>query len=127
MCRKRKTLDEKDVGLLLRDLCVVDVDTFADADALEARFPELRAAPAEATARGRHYFFTRSPLADEHGYYDGAAQRTPTVDFKTRAWGGGSGFVVVAPSQDKVRTSRIFCFSLLASGASMRVSTPLPC
>ena len=102
-CSQRSELAAKDVGILLRDLCVVDVDTVADADALEARFPELLAVPAEATARGRHYFFTRSATADKLGYYDGAKQRTPTVDFKTRAWGGGSGFVVVAPSTNKVR------------------------
>lgn len=101
--RNREMIASKDLGILLRDLCVVDVDTVADADALEARFPELLAAPAEATARGRHYFFVRSPLADSSGYYDGRAQRMPTVDFKTRAWGGGSGFVVVAPSTNKVR------------------------
>ena len=100
--RERGALASKDVGILLRDLCVVDVDTAADAEALEARFPELRAAPAEATARGRHYFFARSHRADAHGYYDGPAQRTPAVDFKSRAWGGGSGFVVVAPSTNKV-------------------------
>jgi hypothetical protein len=89
--------------LLLYDLCVIDVDTQADADALEARFPELAAAPMATTSRGRHYYFSRSPLADAHGYYDGAAQRTPNVDFKTRAGGGGSGFVVMAPSVNKAR------------------------
>ena len=101
ICRKRTALAGKDIGILLRDICVIDVDTVADADALEARFPELCAAPAEATARGRHYFFSRSAKADAEGYYDGAAQKTPTVDFKTRAWGGGSGFVIVAPSTNK--------------------------
>ncbi len=82
---------------------MVDCDTAAAAEALELRFPELKDVPMEATARGRHYFFARSPLSDAHGYYDGAAQRAPAVDFKTRAWGGGSGFVVTAPSTNKVR------------------------
>jgi hypothetical protein len=96
----------KDVGLLLHDLCVVDVDTVAAADALEAAFPELTDVPMERTARGRHYYLARSPLADAHGFYDGAAQRAPGVDFKTRLWGGGSGFVVTAPSTNKVRGVR---------------------
>jgi hypothetical protein len=109
VARKRSNLTAKDVGVLLRDLCVVDCDTVADADALEARFPELLAAPAEATARGRHYFFARSQKADAHGYYDGAKQRTPNVDFKSRAWGGGSGFVVVAPSTNKARQRKLRC------------------
>ena len=100
----------KDVGILLHALCVVDCDTAADADALEARFPELLTAPMETTARGRHYFFQRSERADALGYYDGAAQRSPTVDFKSRAWGGGSGFLVVAPSTNKATKLRCTCF-----------------
>ena len=92
-----------DVGILLYDLCVIDVDTVHAADALEAAFPELAHVPMEVTARGRHYLFARSPLADAHGYFAGAAQRTPSIDFKSRAWGGGSGFLVVAPSAHKVR------------------------
>jgi hypothetical protein len=101
--RSRQAFMRDDLGLLLHDLCVIDADTQADADALEARFPELAAAPMASTARGRHYYFARSPLADAHGFYDGAAQVVPTVDFKTRAGGGGSGFVVVAPSANKAR------------------------
>ena len=40
----------KDVGVLLRDLCIVDVDTAAAADALEAAYPELTEVPMERTA-----------------------------------------------------------------------------
>jgi hypothetical protein len=36
--------ESKDDGILLRDICVVDVYSVADADALEAQFPELRTA-----------------------------------------------------------------------------------
>lgn len=102
VCRDQKAIAKHDLGLLVRDVIVVDIDTVKDADALESRFPELCTAPAETTARGRHYFFQRSAKADSDGYYDGPAQRIPAVDLKTRAWGGGSGFVIVAPSTNKV-------------------------
>ena len=117
------------IGLLLYDLCVVDCDAVADADALEARFPELCRTAMETTARGRHYLFARSPLADAHGYYDGAAQRQPRVDFKTRCWGGGSGFVVLAPSEHKARCvarcaclQRAFASRAVCACAATRVS-----
>ena len=54
---------DSDLGLLLYDMCVVDVDTKEKAAELEQRFPELRKAPAVSTARGMHYYFARSPLA----------------------------------------------------------------
>lgn len=111
---------------------MVDVDARGVAAALEARFPELTAAtPREDTARGRHYFFARSGLADEHGYYDGARLRLehgetmlaggmesianaasipppPPVDIKTRTASGGRGLVVTAP-----RRARALSLSLV--------------
>ena len=90
-----------DVGILLSDLCCVDVDCIGVAQELERRFPALRAAPCETTTKGAHYYFSRSPRADAHGHYDGARQRNPKVDFKTRCANGTRGFVVVAPSTGK--------------------------
>lgn len=95
---------DDDVCVVLHDLCVIDVDSAAQADELEARFPALRAAPCEATARGRHYFFARTPAADAHGYYDGAAQREVGIDFKSITRTGTGGIVVVAPSTGKTWT-----------------------
>ena len=106
----------KDVGILLHALCVVDCDSMEAADALEARFPELLTAPMETTARGRHYFFQRSERADALGYFEGAAQRVPAVDFITRTWGGGCGFLVVSPSTNKVRGVRDALASSLVGG-----------
>lgn len=93
--------DVYDIGLLLKEICVVDVDSHILANELEQQFPELTQAPCEVTRKGMHYFFTRSKFADQNGYYDGAAQRMPGVDFKTRALTGTGGFLVVAPSTDK--------------------------
>ena len=91
----------RDIGLLLHDLCVIDCDSHKAAEALEARFPELAEAPMEMTQRGRHYYLARSAKCNADGYYDGSKQRGEQVDFKTRCAGGGSGFVVVAPSTGK--------------------------
>jgi hypothetical protein len=90
-----------DVGILLRDLCVVDADSKELCDELEARFPVLTTVPCEVTAKGRHYYFRRSPKADLHGFYDGRAQVTHGVDFKTVCKNGTSGFIVASPSQGK--------------------------
>ena len=110
-----------DCGLLLFDLCVIDCDTVEVADALEAEWPELAAAPMETTARGRHYYLLRSAKADTHGYYDGSAQRRTAVDFKSRTWGGTSGFVVTAPSANKARVgSKTACAARI--GRALRVS-----
>ena len=90
-----------DVCVLLKDLVVIDVDSVAVADALEAEFPILNDVPTEATRRGRHYWFRRSAVCDERGYYDGAAQVREKVDFKTRTATGTAGVIVVAPSTGK--------------------------
>lgn len=67
-------LAKYDVGILLHDLCVVDVDSVELATELEAAFPVLLAVPCEKTAKGFHYYFQRSQLADDRGYFDGAGQ-----------------------------------------------------
>ena len=92
---------DRDVCVVLRELCVVDVDDEKLAVALEARFPVLETAPMEKTRRGRHYWFLRSDAADTLGYYDGAGQRMVKVDFKSVCRTGTGGVVVVAPSNGK--------------------------
>lgn len=93
-----------DVGLLLHDLCVVDVDSREQAMELEERFPVLKEVPQEVTRKGKHYFFERSEMADREGYYDGPAQRIKGVDLKTKTANGGRGFLVISPSTDKRMT-----------------------
>jgi Bifunctional DNA primase/polymerase, N-terminal len=87
--------------VVLNGLCVVDVDDVTLADELESKFPVLKTAPRENTMRGAHYWFVRSSLADSMGYFDGAAQRLPHVDFKSVCATGTGGIVVVAPSKNK--------------------------
>jgi hypothetical protein len=92
---------DQDVCVLLRDLCVIDVDNEELVQAYEGRFPLLNLVPCEQTKKGRHYWFVRPSWADAEGYWDGAAQREKGVDFKSVCKTGTSGIVVVAPSQGK--------------------------
>lgn len=114
-------LQEHDVGILLQDLCVVDVDDLALATELEERFPVLKQVPREQTRKGRHYFFERSELANRHGYYDGASQRIRGVDLKTRTHTGGAGFLVIAPSTDK----RFICMPHTTGGGLLPIPDDL--
>lgn len=91
-----------DVCVLVHDLCIVDVDDPALATDIERRFGHLlQNAPAERTARGRHYWFRRSRLCDEGEHYDARSPLIRGVDLKTRHANGTSSVLLVAPSTDK--------------------------
>ena len=102
LCRWRATRpSHTNFAIILKAMCVVDVDNAAVASELESRFPELARAPCEKTAKGMHYFFTRPALADTHGFYDARAPVLAAVDFKTRTSSGTGGVIVVSPSTGK--------------------------
>jgi len=98
---RAKHVPANDIGVLLQDLCVVDVDTRELERDMEERFPVLTRVAKERTAKGAHYWFRRSPEADRDGYFDSHGARTHGVDFKTRCRNGTGGLVVVAPSTGK--------------------------
>ena len=100
------------VGLLLKDLIVPDLDGLEFIDEYENAFPCLKDCPKEATRKGAHYFFERSPLCDELGIYDSArglksdtlpseADGVLPLDINTICSTGTCGFLVVTPSRDK--------------------------
>ena len=93
--------DHTSFCVLLQSLCVVDVDCVAVAHELERRYPILRDTIREKTSKGMHYFFSRSSLADEEGYYDCRRPVMAGIDFKTRTSTGTGGVIVVAPSPGK--------------------------
>ena len=99
--KKQQYQSKSDWGIILKDICVIDVDSPAVAASLEARFPELLLTPCAETKHGFHYYFRRSKLADDAKYYDGAGQRLNKVDFKSITRTGTGGFIVVPPSADK--------------------------
>ena len=103
----QKNPSHRDMGILLHKLCVVDVDSHTLAEELEQRFPALTETACEMTAKGRHYFFERSALADCHGFYDGRSHVMVHVDFKTicapcpLTGDSTSGLIVTAPNTGK--------------------------
>lgn len=97
----RNTSCTWDIGILMKELCVIDVDSEQLVAELEQRFPVLQKAPMEKTRKGRHYFFCRSALADANGFYDARSPVIQGVDFKTITRHCTSGVVVVAPSSGK--------------------------
>jgi len=91
-----------DLCVVLSDLCVVDVDGHDLVSAFEKKFAsELRSVPRVDTTRGRHYWFVRTQEADELGYFDGSAQRTKGIDFKSVCRNGTGGVVCVPHSANK--------------------------
>jgi len=98
---KTRALSDLNVAILLKTLCVVDVDTHEMAAELEERFPVLATCPMEETRKGRHYFFERSSLCDSLEFMDQRSGVIPNVDFKTRCATGTAGVILVAPSEGK--------------------------
>lgn len=91
----------EDFGVLLKTLCVIDVDTVEQVLEVENKFPYLLKVPTEKTLSGKHYWFLRSELADMDGYFDGPGQVVRGIDFKSICANGTSGFIVIGPSTNK--------------------------
>jgi hypothetical protein len=91
---------DRDIGIVLRSLCVVDIGCHTVGAELCAHHPVLLSTARATNHKGMHFFFKRSKVADQHGYYDGAAQKLVHVDFKTICSDGAPGFLVVAPSSN---------------------------
>lgn len=93
-----------DYCLILHDLCIVDFDHEDDADMFATRFAgfsAVRDAPRVKTRKGVHFWFRRTQEADRYGFFDGARQVHPRVDFKTVCRSGTGGVVMIPPSVDK--------------------------
>lgn len=100
--RAHRDMRAFDLCIVLHDICVIDIDDERLAADLVRRFPELDETTMVRTARGRHYYFLRTAEADEHGYYDGAGQRTHGIDFKSVCRTGTGGVIMVPPSCGKL-------------------------
>lgn len=83
---------DKGVGLLLKDLAVLDLDTLEEVDHWETEWPVLNDVPMETTSKGKHYFFLRTPLCDKLGLTDGPLSRTS--DFKSITATGTAGAIL---------------------------------
>ena len=80
------------VGILLKDLAVIDLDTLEEVSRWESEWPVLNEVPMETTSKGKHYFFLRTPLCDELGLTDGPLSRT--ADLKSITATGTAGAIV---------------------------------
>lgn len=97
----RKSLEGSDICVVLWDLCIIDVDSDEAVVELENRFPILKTVACEQTKRGRHYWFSRSKLADEMLYFTSHGSVIPNVDFLSVSASGTGSIVCVAPSKNK--------------------------
>jgi P4 family phage/plasmid primase-like protien len=114
LCSPNTIFDSKNndsVGLLLKDLIVIDIDDRETVMDYEELFPILKEVVREETKKGRHYFFKRSPLCNELQMFDlsrglkshCADGRTTVVsiDIKTVCSTGTAGLVIISPSNNK--------------------------
>jgi hypothetical protein len=89
------------LAVLVKRLCVVDVDSLDHALQMEGRHAALGRAPCSSTPRGRHYWFARSERCEVGGYFDGASQVQRGVDFKTVCSTGTGGVVAIPPAEGR--------------------------
>jgi phage/plasmid-associated DNA primase len=106
--KEKKITFEKDdmVGVLLKDLIVIDIDEQYVIKEWEEDFPILKETVSEDTKKGRHYFFKRTPLCDELKIFDKSRGikidgKSVPVDIKTICSTGTAGVIIIAPSKDK--------------------------
>ena len=93
--------------LLRAGLIVIDVDDMDLVDVLEGVCPELTETATQATAKGRHYFFRRTPECDRAEVCDQARTlaydngEVIPLDIKSRCSTGTGGVISVVPSPGK--------------------------
>ena len=102
--------EPSDIGILLRDMVVLDADNQDQVQKLEEMYPACLTCPCAQTRKGKHYYFLRTSLCDELGMTD-APGIQPQLDFKTvtashHADPSGNsvataGVIVVPPSTNK--------------------------
>ena len=101
------------IGILLRDIVVIDIDGREYVALYEEIYPWLQTCPKELTKNGAHYFFLRTKLCDDLRLYDAArAMKSETlprpagtdvipIDIKTLCSTMTGGFLAVTPSENK--------------------------
>ena len=95
-----------EVGILLKEIAVIDFDDEALMEVWEERFPVLKTAPMERTRKGGHYFFKRPMEFDEQNITDHTrcfkdGDTKLDIDLKTVTRTGTSGIIIVSPSTNK--------------------------
>tara|TARA_B100001094_G_C18179584_1_gene800060 strand:+ start:547 stop:2904 length:2358 start_codon:yes stop_codon:yes gene_type:complete len=94
------------VGILLKDIIVLDFDSCENLEEWLQKFPILSKCPAEKTKKGMHFYLGRTTECDTEEIYDKSRamyineKQTP-IDVKTMCSTGTRGLIICAPSQNK--------------------------
>lgn len=93
--------NDYNLGLLLKDHVVIDLDSKEQIASMEQTYPEaFQTAFKQKTKKGLHLFFRRPKEFDEWGVFD-KTDIVPKVDLKTLCSTGTRGMIQVYPSPDK--------------------------
>ena len=109
------------VGILLKTLAVIDLDSPEEVDCWETQWPVLQSVPMETTSKGRHYFFLRTPLCDELGLTNGPLNTK--ADFKYITGTGTAGETHLQKKVRKVNVKNLYmqdsmCLHMLCARAT---------
>jgi hypothetical protein len=94
------------VGIILKDLMVIDIDDKSLVTNWENMFPILKTVVSAETKKGKHYYFKRTELADAYKIYDKARclminDKKIELDIKTLCETGTGGIIIASPSPEK--------------------------
>lgn len=98
--------NEGNIGILVKDLFVIDIDTEDTIKKWEEMFPILKEVVSVETKKGKHYYFKRTTKCDKYKLYDKSRAikikevKIP-VDIKTICSTGTAGVIIAPPSNDK--------------------------
>ena len=98
--------EKTNIGILLKDITVIDI---ADKDYIpifERKFNILTEVVSEVTAKGKHYYFKRTPLCDELGIFTAVKPlviegNKVDIDIKTVHSNGTASIIICDPSPKK--------------------------
>ncbi len=98
--------EKSNVGIILKDLIVIDIDCETLIPFFEERFPIMKDVVQETTTKGKHYYFKRTTLCDTEGIYDTARAikidgKKVSVDVKTICSTGSGSIIICSPSPNK--------------------------
>jgi phage/plasmid-associated DNA primase len=94
------------VGLIVNDLLVIDIDDKEYIDFFEEKFPYMKQVVSETTTKGKHYYFKRTKQCDDLEIYTlikciTLNQKKIDIDCITKYSNGTGAIIIIAPSPNK--------------------------
>jgi phage/plasmid-associated DNA primase len=98
--------EKTNIGILLKDLIVIDIDDKDYIPIFERKFNILTEVVSEVTNKGKHYYFKRTPLCDELGIFTAVKPlqiegNIVDLDIKTIHSNGTASIIICDPSPKK--------------------------